>query len=144
MRTLLYWLKAPSVWIPLLTFVVLVFHPLPICIDCEGDHPWGVSYTASPNDYVFFEIWFLALSFAAGFFRLRSMLLMPVGLTLAYLATQHFGGVTWWSLRVNEGPVILIAGLFFGCGALVLGLAIHLIIQLLRHRDSSKEKAALP
>jgi hypothetical protein len=127
MRTLVSWLKMPAVWIPLLTFAVLALHPLPMCFDCEGDHPWGARDIASPRDYVLFEIWFLALSFAAGAFRFKKMSLMPLGLTAAYLATQHLGGVAWWSLRDIEGPVIIIAGLFSGSISLTLGLVVHVL-----------------
>jgi hypothetical protein len=143
MRTLVSWLKMPAFWIPLLTFAVLAFHPLPACIDCEVDHFWGSRDIASPRDYDLFVVWFLSVSFAAGAFWFRKMWLLPLGLTLADLGTQHLGGVAWWSLRENEGPVILFAGLFFGYAALAIGVVVHLLFLEPQGRRS-KEEARRP
>jgi len=91
MTTLIRWLKMPSFWIPLLTLALLALHPLPICFDCEGNDPWGTGYVPSDTSYDLFAIWFVSLSFAAGAFRMKKGWLLPIGLTIADLATQHLG-----------------------------------------------------
>ena len=53
---------------------------------------------------------------------------MPFCVVLALLITQPLGGVAWWSLRDNEGPIIIIFGLAatlmcFGFGFVVRVIA---------------------
>jgi hypothetical protein len=48
--------------------------------------------------------------------------LIPPGIMLANLMTQHLGGVPWWSLRENEGPIIILVDLI--SGFILLGIAV--------------------
>ena len=66
----------------------------------------------------------LAAPFLAGLFALRRGWLVPICVVVALLLTQPLGGVEWWSLRDNEGPVILIFGfpaafVCFGLGSIL-------------------------
>jgi hypothetical protein len=91
-----------------ITVAALVAVPLPFCFDCEYPNPWDhVSVKAEvPVSY-----WLLIAPFLAGAFPMRWGWSVPVVVVLALLATQPLGGVAWWSLRGNEGPVILVLGL---------------------------------
>lgn len=129
MRSRGSWLKSPCLWVPLLTLVWLSFRPESWCIDCEGSNPWGSSFVPSQFESVACECWIVGWNFLAGAFVWRGVFLMPVGLMLAELATQHLGGVTWQSLRDNEGPAIVAVDLFLGSLALAMGVAVGAIYR---------------
>ena len=109
-----------------LTLSALIIHPVPWCFDCEFPNAWG--HVDGPADVVL-SAWLLIAPFLAGLFGVRRGWIVPVCMVLALLVTQPIGGVEWWSLRANEGPVIIMLGVpltaaSFGLGYLVRGIGI--------------------
>jgi hypothetical protein len=119
-----------TVALSLLTLIALCVHPLPFCIDCEFPDPWG--HKSSPFDGPLL-VWLLIASFLAGLFALWKGWLVPIFVVLALLATQPLGGVTWWSLRDNEGPFILALGLPAAGVCFGFGYLVHKIAALNKH-----------
>lgn len=107
-----------------LTLIALSIHPIPFCIDCGISSPWGHA-SAKGDDLL--TCWLLISPFLAGLFALRVGWLVPLATVFSLLLSQPIGGVAWWSLRENEGPVILLVGLpatliCFGIGYLARSL----------------------
>jgi hypothetical protein len=102
------------------TITALMVYPIPFCIDCEYPNPWG---HVNVKGEVFVSFWLLIAPLLAGAFPIKKGWMVPIVAVLALVATQPLGGVAWWSLRDNEGPLILLlgvplAGLTFGVGRL--------------------------
>jgi hypothetical protein len=133
------WLKRyASIIIVSATAIALVLFPDPWCFDCEGSG-WGVVSAATGNlraDVLTY--WFLSISILAGLLKIHRPWLVPLGIVLAELLTQHLGGVAWWSLRDNEGPMILIIGLSCGFGALAVGFCCRLAFDLIGRRNPAR------
>jgi hypothetical protein len=121
-------------WVFVLTLTVLAIHPVPECIACEGSRPWGRDDIAYLHASVALDVWFLAVSIAAGFCSVRKYWLVPITVVLAHLITQPLGGVPLWSLWSNEGPVILLLGCVAGAGSLFLGTLIRFMVNRLGKR----------
>jgi hypothetical protein len=107
-----------------LMVIALIIHPVPFCFDCEFSNPWG--HVSTKGDDLLM-IWLLISPFLAGLFALRMGWLVAIAAVLAILISQPLGGVAWWSLRDNEGPIILLFGLpattaCFGIGYLARSL----------------------
>lgn len=114
-----------TVSLSLITLITLIFRPLPFCVDCEFPNPWG--HVAKVGESLVF-VGLFAAPLLAGLFALQRGWLVPIWVVAALLFTQPLGGVEWWSLRDNEGPVILIFGfpatfICFGLGYVVRVLA---------------------
>ncbi len=114
-----------------ITIAALITYPLPFCIACEYPNPWGhVSVKAEiPVSY-----WLLIAPFLAGAFPMKRGWLVPVVVVLALLATQPLGGVAWWSLQENEGPVILMLGLPLTAASFGLGRLARALVSSIRRR----------
>jgi vacuolar-type H+-ATPase subunit I/STV1 len=114
--------------------ISLACFPATLCFDCEPDYTFG--RPASLNDFGWdiFSFWLIAVSFAAGLLRLRFAWLLPLCVAIADVATQHLGGVPWWDVKNNEGPMILIFATPFGCMALTIGLFVRVMYEVLRNR----------
>ncbi len=125
-------LKNPALWVFLITIVLLSIHPLAECFDCEGPNPWGRNDLFYYRAIYVFDAWFLITSIASGFCSIRKYWIVPFSLTFAYLVTQPLGGVPMWSLRANEGPVIVIAGVLVGVASLLAGVVIRVVFNLFR------------
>jgi hypothetical protein len=111
------------------TLIVLIFNPIPACVDCEFPNAWGHNDAIVGHDSVVFMVWFLGASCMAGLLRWKRSWIVPVGITIADIATQHLGGVPWWSLKDNEGPVLLIVGVVSGVFSLLLGMCVRSVID---------------
>ena len=114
-----------TVSLSVITLIALIFRPLPFCVDCGFPNPWG--HVAKGGQSLVF-VWLFAAPFLAGVFALRRGWLVPICVVVALLLSQPLGGVAWWSLRDNEGPVILMFGfpatfMCFGLGYVVRVLA---------------------
>jgi hypothetical protein len=109
-----------SIVIVIATFIALAFFPIPSCFDCEGPNPYGDAAVLAHRQLIF-EIWPISAIFFSVFLRIKRPWLIPPGIMLADLMTQHLGGVPWWSLRENEGPIIILVELI--AGFILLGLA---------------------
>ena len=120
-----------AVLIVILTLIILIFNPIPACFDCEFPNAWGHDDAIVARDANALTVWFLGTSCLAGLLRWKRSWLVPVGITIADIATQHLGGVAWWSLRDNEGPVLLILGLVSGAFLLLLGIGVRSMIDSL-------------
>src|SRR5258705_1917964 len=110
-----------SIVIVIATFITLVFFPIPSCFDCEFPNPYGIDAAVLAHRQLIFEIWSISAIFFSVFLRIKRPWLIPLGIMLADLMTQHLGGVPWWSLRENEGPIIILVELT--AGFILLGLA---------------------
>ena len=116
------WLRCnAAVVIVILTLIILLFNPIPACVACEFANAWGHDDAIVARDANLLTVWLLGASCLAGLLRLKRSWLVPVGITIADIATQHLGGVPWQSLRGNEGPMLLILGLGTGVFSLLLG-----------------------
>ena len=122
-----------TVVLSLITVIALSLYPLPFCIDCEYPNPWG-HVTRKGETPVFF--WLFAAPFLAGFFALRRGWLVPICVVVALLVTQPLGGVALWSLRENEGPVILIFGFPAAFACFGLGYVVRVLAGLPLPGDS--------
>ena len=110
----------------LLTLGALSVYSLPFCIACEYPNPWGHVEVWQELPVT---IWLAVAPFLAGLLALRNGWLVPICVIFALVITQPLGGVAWWSLRDNEGPIIVVLGLpvtsaCFGLGYLVRLIAI--------------------
>jgi hypothetical protein len=130
MRSRLRAFIVPS--IVLLTVLVLVRYPLADCFDCEGPHPWGRDDAAYLFRSHFFIAWLFGTSFLLGLYRVRGGWVAPLLIALGDCLTQHLGGVAWWSLLNNEGPLILLSDSFFGLIGLALGAFVNLLASKAR------------
>jgi hypothetical protein len=110
-----------SIVIVIATFIALAFFPIPSCFDCEGPNPYGLSDAVLVHRVLFFDIWSISVIFISVFLEIESPWLIPLGIMLADLMTQHLGGVPWWSLWLNEAPIIILVELI--AGFVLLGLA---------------------
>lgn len=115
-----------ALWVFLLTFIVLAIHPIPECVACEFPHAWGRNDTAYTRDSTLVAGWLILASVLAGFWDIKSNWSVPGAIVLAHLLTQPIGGVPWWSLWANEGPMILLLGVPTGAASLVVGHLIRL------------------
>ena len=108
------------------TLAALCVHPVPWCFDCEFPNPWGHVYSKVDDAL---SAWLLIAPFLVGLFSFRRGWLVPMWMVFALLVTQPLGGVAWWSLRDNEGPIIILLGVplctaCFGVGHLVRGIGV--------------------
>jgi hypothetical protein len=111
-----------SIVIVIATFIALAFFPIPSCFDCEFPNPYGLNDAILAHRGLLFEIWSICAIFFSVFLRAKMPWLIPPGIMLANLMTQHLGGVPWWSLRENEGPIIILVDLI--SGFILLGIAV--------------------
>lgn len=118
--------KNPALWVFVFTFIVLTIHPVPECVSCEYPGPWGRNDVAYRYGADVLTAWLIVASFAAGVWNVRRNWLVPVAIVFAHLATQPIGGVPFWSLWSNEGPIILVLGLAAGLGAFITGHLVRL------------------
>lgn len=138
-RTFLQWLsRHGSVLIAISTLIVLISNPIPACFDCEPPYAWGHDVAIVGRDATILMVWLLGTSFLAGLLRWKRKWLVPVGIAIADVATQHLGGVAWWSVRENEGPALLIMGLACGFFSLTLGYCVRLFVDCLGPRSSQQ------
>ena len=114
-----------AVVVSAVTLIALTIYPLPFCIDCEFPDPWG--HVAVPGE-VPVSVWLLTAPFLAGLFALRRGWLVPVCVVLAFLVTQPLGGVAWWSLRENEGPIIIVLRLPITAACFGIGYVVRMIV----------------
>jgi hypothetical protein len=113
--------RSVPLWVFLLTFIILALHPIPECVACEFPHPWGRNDISYARDSKLFEAWLILGSFLAGFWSLRRNWLVPLAMVTAYVTTQPIGGVPFWSLWWNEGPMIVLLDVPTGAASLLLG-----------------------
>ena|SRR5579862_4673631 len=118
--------------------ISLVLFPVPRCFDCEGPNPNGQTPAIASRNFLIFAVWLLGGPFLTTAFGLKRAWLIPIGLTIADLATQHLGGVEWWSLKENEWPIILLFDLTAGFIALTIGWFAYLGIEHFRKRKQAK------
>jgi hypothetical protein len=118
-----------SVALCLITLLVLLLHPVPLCFDCEFPDAWG--HHDDRWDMLILT-WCLLAPFLAGLLVRRFAWLVPTTTVLAFLMTQHLGGVPAWSIINNEGPFIAVLGslaalLYFEVGRLLCTIAISIV-----------------
>jgi hypothetical protein len=110
-----------AVWVFFLTFIVLAMHPIPECVACEYPHPWGRNDATYSRDSLLIAVWLILASLLAGFWGIKRNWLVPISIIVAHLLTQPIGGVPFWSLWANEGPMILLLGVPTGAASLLVG-----------------------
>lgn len=76
-----------AVLIVVLTLIVLIFNPIPACVDCEFPNAWGHDDAIVARDATVLTVWLLCASFLAGLLRWKMSWLVPVGITIADIAT---------------------------------------------------------
>jgi hypothetical protein len=118
--------------------ISLVLFPVPECFDCEFPNPYGQTTAIAHRNFLIFAIWLLGGPFLAAAFGLKRAWLIPIGLPLADLATQHLGGVSWQDLKEIEWPIILLVDLTAGFFALMIGWFAYLGIEHFRKRKQAK------
>ena len=118
--------------------ISLVLFPVPMCFKCEFPNPYGQTPAIANRNFLIFAVWLLGGPFLTTAFGLKRAWLIPIGLTIADLATQHLGGVDWWDLRENEWPIILLFDLTAGFLALTIGWFAYLGIEYFRKRKQAK------
>jgi hypothetical protein len=111
-----------SVAVSLGTLIALSVHPTPWCFDCEFSNPWG--HVNNRLDDIL-GAWLLIAPFIAGLFAFKKGWLVPASMVVATLVTQPLAGVPGWSLRENEGPIIVILGLPACAVCLLLGYCVR-------------------
>lgn len=116
-------------WVFVLTFFILAIHPIPECVACEFPQAWGRDDLAYTRDSTLLASWFILASLVAGFGDVKSAWLVPVAILMAHLLTQPIGGVPWWSLWANEGPMVLLLGIPTGAACLVVGHLLRLAVR---------------
>jgi hypothetical protein len=109
-----------------------------MCFDCEFPNPYDQTTVIANRNFLIFAVWLLGGSFLTAAFGLKRAWLIPIGLTLADLATQHLGGVSWQDLKENEWPFILLFDLVAGFVSLTIGWFAYLGIEQLRKRRFTK------
>ena len=120
-------------WVFAATLAVLAIRPIPECVACDFPHAWGRDDIAYLHASAVLDAWFVVASITAGLCSVRKYWLVPVLIVLAHLITQPLGRVPLWSLRSNEGPVIVILGFVAGAGCLLIGAIIrHAVLYVLR------------
>jgi len=131
-----------SIVIVLATAIVLMHFPVPWCFDCEGTG-WGiVSDAVADQRQTVLTSWLLSAAFLAGMFKIKQSWLVPFGIVIAHILTQHLGGVAWWSVRGNEGPIIFLIGMPVGFGALVIGYCCRFAFDWLCRRVHAESAAS--
>jgi len=126
-----------SIVIVIATFIALAFFPIPSCFDCEGPNPYGDAAVLAHRQFIF-EIWSVSTIFFSVFLRVKRTWLIPPGIMLADLMTQHLGGVPWWSLRENEGPIIILVELIAGFTLLCLAFLCRMSFEWLHESKTSR------
>jgi hypothetical protein len=129
-----WWRNNATIIVVVATLLVLAIHPIAECVKCEFPNPWGRDDAAYLRDVRVFDAWLVVASFLAGLLGLRRSWLVPIGITMADIATQPIGGVSFFSLVNNEGPMMLLVGLTFGIPALSAGLLFRMISRWLQGR----------
>jgi hypothetical protein len=117
-----------------ISFCALILFPLADCFDCDYPHPWGRNDAAYAIRSMAFDCWLVGGSLLAGFSRRRFAWLVPVAITLIACATEPLGGVAFWSLVNNEGPIMLIFGGSLGLASFCVGLMARVLMDRLRKR----------
>jgi hypothetical protein len=132
------WIKRyASIIIVVATFIALALFPIPWCVDCEFPNPYGLDAGVLAHRELLFDIWSVSAIFFSVFLRIRRPWLIPLGIMIADLMTQHLGGVTWQSLRDNEGPFIILFDLVAGFTLLVLAFFLRMGFERLRDSRTS-------
>jgi hypothetical protein len=110
------WMRSYAAYVVIaMASISLLVFPDVVCFDCEDKNGQALQ---SPNATIFF--WWLVLApLIAGTLSIRRAWLIPIGLTLAHLATQQLAGNTWWDVGNNEFPIFFLDLLI---GFLLLGL----------------------
>jgi len=126
-----------SIIIVIATFIALAFFPIPSCFDCEGPS-YRLNDATLAHRILFFRIWSISTIFFSVFLRIKRPWLIPLGIMLADLMTQHLGGVPWWSLRENEGPIIILVELIAGFALLSLAFLCRMSFEWLRESRASR------
>jgi hypothetical protein len=119
--------------------ISLVLFPVPMCFKCEGPNLYGQTTAIANRNSLIFEVWLLGGPILAAAFGIKRAWLIPIGLTIADLATQHLGGVSWQDLKENEWPIILLFDLVAGFVSLTIGWFAYLGIEHLRKRRFTKQ-----
>jgi len=134
--TLKFLRKNAAVFVILFTLLTLAVCPLPICVDCEPQPHYGALNNIA---FYLFIGWLAISSFLASFLKVRFAWIIPFGIALADVATQHLGGVPWWDVRNNEGPTILLMTIPFGLIFWSIGWAVRFGLEYWKQeRHSSK------
>jgi hypothetical protein len=107
-------------------------HPISECFDCEFPHDHGINDATYDRDIYIFDIWFITTTFIATLLRIRRGWTVPFGILFAFIATQHLGGLPWWSLRDNEGPTILLVGIPVSLMTLTIGFLVRESVPWIR------------
>ena len=115
-----------------LTAIALVLFPIADCIDCDVLRPWGRNDAAFAIRSEIFDIWLLGASFLVGLFRLRHGWVLPLAFVAINCLTEPLGGVAWWSLIQNEGPLILLIGGLAGLLSFAIGRLFGLALVRIR------------
>ena len=127
-----------------LTLIFLVIHPIPECVDCEYSNPWGRNDAVYLRDSHLLDLWLILASFYAALNSLKRSWLVPLGIVFSHAATQFRGGVTWASFSGNEGPAILIMGLFVGGFSLIAGHLAGHVYHTVRYKLRARRAGADP
>ena len=110
-----------------------------MCFKCEGPNLYGQTTAIANRNFLIFAVWLLGGPILAAAFGNKRAWLIPIGLTIADLATQHLGGVSWQDLKENEWPIILLFDLVAGFVSLTIGWFAYLGIEHLRKRKLTKQ-----
>lgn len=91
--------------------------------------PWGhePSVLEAPV-----ALWLVAAPVIAGIWNLRMGWFVPICCLVALLVSQPFGGVEWWSLKDNEGPIIVFFGVPTFAAGYGVGRFFHILITEFR------------
>jgi hypothetical protein len=93
-RPIYRWLlRNAAISVVVFVLIVLMFNPVPACFDCEFPNAWGHDDAIVASDSTVFMVWFFGASCMAGLLRWKRSWLVPVGITVADIATQHLGGL---------------------------------------------------
>jgi hypothetical protein len=113
--------------IGILTLAAVGVHPIPWCIGCETNTPFGHVY-AQADDVI--QVWLVAAPFFAGLLRLDKSWLSPFFMVAAQLMAQLVGGEPWLDFAANEGPLIVLFGLPVCFYFLLTGYGVRYLMTL--------------
>jgi hypothetical protein len=119
--------------------VTLAVLPAPWCFDCEGPNPFGVDVSVIAHREHLTGAICASVVLLAGLLEFRWSWIIPPGFVIADIITQHLAGVPWWSLRYNEGPILIFFDLIEGFILLTFGYLLRKCFEWLRsHTPQSR------
>jgi len=106
--------------------ISLAIFPAPICFDCEYPNAWGMADAAVDRNFLILASWILMAPCLAALCKLKQAWIVPVGLGIAEVFTQHLGGVPWSFIKQEDAFFGLILTLPLGFASLFVGWLVSL------------------